>query len=224
MIKQLASFENVNILRGSQVILKNIFFEIHNAEIVFILGDSGNGKSSFLKALYGAIDITGERAELLSNDLLNIKPVALQKLRRKLGLVFQDFKLFNKLNVYNNLDYFLKSIQHNNPNERAKDIQLILEKVGLHQLQTKKPHELSGGEKQRLAIARALIHKPEVILADEPTGNLNKHLGIEIFKLLRTLALENGTSIITATHDESLARLFSAKLYYCENNAITRKD
>ncbi len=151
-------------------------------------------------------------------DLLSIKRNELQFLRRSLGMVFQDFKIFEKLTVYENLNYFLTSI---NKKDRGA-IEDILKKVELSNKTEKKGFELSGGEKQRLSVARALVHKPQIIVADEPTGNLNKSLGIEIFKLLRDLAIEQGSSIIAATHDESLTSIFAAKVYHCENQKLRR--
>ncbi len=219
---ELLRFEELNINRQNERILSNINFSLYNAEVTFILGPSGSGKSSFLKSIYGVMEIEGKSAKILGQDLLNIKKNELQLLRRKLGLVFQDFRIFEKLSVYDNLNYFLQSINFKDAEYRKQSITKILDKVELANQSTKKGFELSGGEKQRLAIARALVHKPKLVIADEPTGNLNKQLGIEIFKLLRELALEDGSSIITATHDESLAQLFSTKMYVCKNKELVK--
>lgn len=221
-LKQLLVFENITIRRGELTVLENINFTLHNAELIFILGDSGSGKSTFLKSLYGAIDIEGESAKILGHDLLEIRRKDLQLLRRELGMVFQDYKIFEKLSVFENLNYFLKSINVKDDRLRNHDIEDMLEKVGLQEYRDKKAYELSGGEKQRLAIARALVHKPKIIIADEPTGNLNQELGITVFKLLRALALEQGTSIITATHDENLPQIFSAKVFRAHSKGLHR--
>ncbi|GLR16451.1 cell division ATP-binding protein FtsE [Portibacter lacus] len=217
-LKELLSFQKIDVLRGETTILRDVTLNLHNAELVFILGASGSGKSSFLKSVYGALEIQGNYSRVLGYDLTSIKRSELQFLRRKLGLVFQDFKIFEKLTVFENLNYFLRSI--NIKNEEA--IRVILDKVGLGHKTDKRGFELSGGEKQRLAVARALVHKPQIILADEPTGNLNKTMGIEIFKLLRDLAIDQGSSIIAATHDEALTSIFSAKVFLCENQRFTR--
>lgn len=217
-LKELLGYQNIDIKRGKHVVLGNVSINLHNAELIFILGESGSGKSSFLKSVYGAIDIEGDYARVLDFNLLDIRRTDLQNLRRSLGLVFQDFKIFEKLTVFENLRYFLDSI--NKLETRA--IVEILEKVGLSDKSEKKGFELSGGEKQRLSVARALVHQPKIIIADEPTGNLNKSLGIEIFKLLRDLAIDQGTSIIAATHDESLTSIFAAKVFLCEEHKFYR--
>ena len=219
---QLINLEEARIERSGRVILKNIDLSVHDAEIVFIVGDSGSGKSSLLKSLYGALKISGKETNVLGFNLEELNVKSIQQLRKKLGLVFQDFKIFNKLSVYENLNYFLKAIGFKNEESKHKVINDILAKVDLINYSSKKAFELSGGEKQRLSIARALIHKPKLILADEPTGNLNQSLGIEIFKLLRNLALEQGSSIITATHDETLASEFSSKFYRCFDQKLMR--
>lgn len=215
---ELLSFQNINVKRGKHNVLNDVSLNLHNAELIFILGDSGSGKSSFLKSIYGALDIEGEYARVLGYDMLNIKANELQFLRRKLGMVFQDYKIFERLSVYENLSYFLKSIKI----REEKSINVILKKVGLADKTEKKGFELSGGEKQRLSVARALVHKPQIIIADEPTGNLNQSLGIEIFKLLRDLAIDQGSSIIAATHDEELTSVFSAKIYKCQRQRLNR--
>ncbi|WP_235299024.1 cell division ATP-binding protein FtsE [Portibacter marinus] len=217
-LKELLSFQNVDIKRKDEVILHDVSLNLHNAELVFILGNSGSGKSTFLKSMYGAVDVEGEYARILGHDLLSIRPHELQFLRRKLGLVFQDFKIFEKQTVFENLNYFLRSINIHDTDR----IHSILDKVDLKAKLEKKGFELSGGEKQRLAIARALVHQPQIIIADEPTGNLNKSLGIEIFKLLRDLALQQGSSIIAATHDEGLTSIFAARVFHCQNKQLER--
>lgn len=219
---ELITYENVTVSRGDLPILENIDFRLYNAEIVFIIGESGSGKSSFLKSLYGAIDISGDKAVVLDEDLLKIKRIHLQQLRRNLGLVFQDFKIFERQSVFENINYFLQSINVKDKSKRKNLTEGVLEKVGLAQTMNRKAYELSGGEKQRLAIARALVHKPKLIIADEPTGNLNKDLGLEIFTLLRDLAIEQGSSILTATHDKELSSIFSGKFFECKNGRISR--
>ncbi len=217
-LKEVLSFQNIKVSRGDLCLLDEVKINVHNAELVFVLGASGSGKSSFLKSIYGAMEIEGEYAKVLDYDLLNIRPQELPYLRRRLGLVFQDYKIFEKQSVYENLNYFLRSIKVSNESR----INHILEKVGLSEKLEKKGYQLSGGEKQRLAIARALVHKPELIVADEPTGNLNKGLGIEVFKLLRDLAIDQGSSIIAATHDEALTSIFAARVFYCEGGRLKR--
>lgn len=221
-IKELIKFESVSIKRGDTIVLENIDFILYNSEIVFLTGDSGSGKSTFLKSLYGAIDISEGHAHILNYDLNTITTKQLQFLRRKLGLVFQDFKIFDRLSVFENLNYFLNSINFKDAATRKKLVLEMCGKVGISEILNNKGHELSGGEKQRLSIARALIHRPEIIIADEPTGNLHRNLGVEIFSLLRDLAIEQGTSVLTSTHDESLAKLFSSRTYECKDKGIKR--
>lgn len=219
-IRELINYDQVSVIRKTETILKDIDFVLHNAEIVFLLGHSGSGKSSFLKSLYGALPVKGGQAKLLTYDLLKISKSELQLLRRNLGLVFQDFKLFDRLSVFQNLDYFLRAIKFGNTDIRKQNIERIVNQVELHHKLDSKVYELSGGEKQRLSIARALIHEPKIILADEPTGNLDKKMAIDIFSLLRDLALAQGSSIIASSHDNYLAEQFSVRTYFCEEKEI----
>ncbi len=219
-IKELIQFQNVNVYRKDKLILQEVNLTLHNAELIFIVGGSGSGKSSLLKSIYGALPIEGKQAAILDHDLLEIKRRDLQQLRRKLGLIFQDYKIFERLSVFENLNYFLRSINYKDAVDRKRRIDEILDKVGLTNKSHDKGYQLSGGEKQRLGIARALIHAPQIIIADEPTGNLNKSLGVDIFKLLRALALDQGTSILAATHDEQLPNIFSAKIFHCNEGRL----
>ncbi len=219
-IKELIVYNQINIIRKSEPIVKDIDFILHDAEIVFLLGTSGSGKSSFLKSFYGALPVQGAEAKVLNFNLLKINKTELQILRRKLGLVFQDFKLFDRLTVYQNLDYFLRAIKYGNKEDRKQKIENIIRKVDLYNKLENKVFELSGGEKQRLSIARALIHEPKIILADEPTGNLDKKLATDIFTLLRDLALAQGSSVIASSHDNFLADQFSVRTYLCESNHV----
>jgi cell division transport system ATP-binding protein len=173
---------------------------LNKGEFVYLLGKTGSGKSSFLKTIYGDISINVGNAEVCGFNLTNLKRNDIPFLRRKLGIVFQDFQLLNDRSVYENLVFVMKATGWKDESKMRAGIMDVLKKVGLEGKESKKPHELSGGEQQRVSIARALINNPELILADEPTGNLDPETSEEIFKLLKSIS-EAGCSVLFATHD-----------------------
>ncbi len=196
----LLKYSNVSILQDDRVVIGDLNFELHKGEFVYLLGKTGSGKSSFLKTIYGDISIGIGNAEVCGFNLTNLKRNEIPFLRRKLGIVFQDFQLLNDRSVYENLVFVMKATGWKDESKIRAGIMDVLKKVGLEGKESKKPHELSGGEQQRVSIARALINNPELILADEPTGNLDPETSEEIFKLLKSIS-EAGCSVLFATHD-----------------------
>lgn len=196
----LLKYNNVSILQDDRVVIGDLNFELHKGEFVYLLGKTGSGKSSFLKTIYGDISINIGNAEVCGFNLTNLKRNEIPFLRRKLGIVFQDFQLLNDRSVYENLVFVMKATGWKDESKIRAGIMDVLKKVGLEGKEAKKPHELSGGEQQRISIARALINNPELILADEPTGNLDPETSEEIFKLLKSIS-EAGCSVLFATHD-----------------------
>jgi len=196
----LLKYNNVSILQDDRVIIGDLNFELHKGEFVYLLGKTGSGKSSFLKTIYGDISINIGNAEVCGFNLTNLKRNEIPFLRRKLGIVFQDFQLLTDRNVHDNLTFVMKATGWKDESKIRAGIMDVLKKVGLEGKEAKKPHELSGGEQQRVSIARALINNPELILADEPTGNLDPETSEEIFKLLKSIS-EAVCSVLFATHD-----------------------
>lgn len=199
-MSHLLKYNHVSILQEDRIVISDLNFELNKGEFVYLLGKTGSGKSSFLKTIYGDISITVGNAEVCGFNLTNLKRNDIPFLRRKLGIVFQDFQLLNDRSVYENLVFVMKATGWKDENKMKAGIMDVLKKVGLEGKEFKKPHELSGGEQQRVSIARALINNPELILADEPTGNLDPETSEEIFKLLKSIS-EMGCSVLFATHD-----------------------
>tara|TARA_B100001778_G_C18549877_1_gene612501 strand:- start:445 stop:1128 length:684 start_codon:yes stop_codon:yes gene_type:complete len=219
MNKPIIEIKNLNLLQEGYEIFKNLNLNIFKGEFIYLIGETGSGKSSLLKALYADLKFkTGEI--IISNiNLKNIKANKYYTIRRKLGIIFQDFKLLNDRTIFKNLEFVLKATGWKEKNEISKKINSVLEQVSLLNYQDKMPHELSGGEQQRASIARALLNDPEIILADEPTGNLDPEKSGKIIKLLKQIN-EKGTTIIIASHDYSIIKKFSAKILKCENQNI----
>jgi len=219
MNKPIIEIKNLNLLQEGYEIFKNLNLNIFKGEFIYLIGETGSGKSSLLKALYADLKFkTGEI--IISNiNLKNIKANKYYTIRRKLGIIFQDFKLLNDRTIFKNLEFVLKATGWKEKNEISKKINSVLEQVSLLNYQDKMPHELSGGEQQRASIARALLNDPEIILADEPTGNLDPEKSEKIIKLLKQIN-EKGTTIIIASHDYSIIKKFSAKILKCENQNV----
>jgi cell division transport system ATP-binding protein len=214
------SFTNVDIYQGEDPILKHIDFTLSPAETCYLIGKSGSGKTTFLKAIYGSLPIRSGAAFVAGFDLQQLQSTNVPMLRRKLGMVFQNFLLFNEWTVGRNLSYILEATGwKERPKITARVLQ-VLEMVGLNGYEKKKVTALSGGEQQRVVIARALLNNPPLIIADEPTGNLDPDTSDEILYLLNRLSREFGTSIIIATHDYRLIRKFPARVYKCENKKV----
>jgi len=202
--------QNVTIYQEKNPVLTNVSLEVNRGEFIYLIGKTGSGKSSFLKTLYADLPLTDGVGNIVEYDLKALKENDIPYLRRKLGVVFQDFKLLPDRNVKENLLFVLKATGWTVKEEMDVKIDEVLDKVGMKNYQTKMPHQLSGGEQQRIAIARALLNDPELILADEPTGNLDPQTSVEVMEVLRKIN-ENGKTILMATHDYALLLKYPSK-------------
>ena len=208
---------NTDLNIGNKNILKNISFSISEGEMVFLIGRTGSGKTTFINSIFGNLEIEkSDKFNVLNYDLKKISENQIPFLRRKIGFVFQDFKLLNDRSIYDNLEFVLKSTGNNDKKEINKKIQRVLKLVGINSSLDKFPNQLSGGEQQRVAIARSVLNNPELIIADEPTGNLDPETSLEIIELFQRLN-KIGTSMIIATHDYNLILKLKGKVYKCED-------
>lgn len=199
----IVKYKNVDIHLDSNIILEGATFTLEEGEFAYIVGAVGSGKSSLLKTIYGEVDITNGEATLFDEfELKGLRRSKLQALRKRIGIVFQDFQLLTDRNIHDNLDFVLRCTGWKDKKERANRIREVLELVGLPQKGYKMPHELSGGEQQRIVIARAILNKPALILADEPTGNLDNETGNYIMKLLHGICREEKSAVLMITHNE----------------------
>ena len=219
MSKPIVYLDKVNIKQNDKVILSNISLSINKGEFVYMIGKTGIGKSSLLRILYGDLKIGEGEANVMGINLNKIKDKKIPYLRRKLGIVFQDFKLLSDRSIEKNLIFVLKATDWRNSSEIGVRIEEVLKMVKLKDVRNKFPHELSGGEQQRVAIARALLNKPELVLADEPTGNLDPATSIEIMQLLKDIH-NDGTTILIATHDYEIISKFPAKTIRIEKGRL----
>ncbi len=215
--------ENVTISQPNNIIFSKINLNVYKGDFIYIIGKTGSGKSTLLKALYAELPLTNGKGVIADYNLSAIKKRQVPFLRRKLGIVFQDFQLLIDRSVYENLAFVLKATGWKKKNEIQNRIQQVLEKVGLHHKEYKMPHELSGGEQQRVVIARALLNDPEIILADEPTGNLDPETSAGIIQLLMDIS-KAGRSVLVATHDYPLLKQFPAKTIKCEDTSLIELD
>lgn len=213
-------FENANIYQGDKLVLGDIQFKLAPAETCYIIGKSGSGKTSLLKTIYGSLPLRSGIGIIAEHDLTSLKEHDIPKLRRKLGMVFQDFILFDQWTVGRNLLYILEATGWKDRAKMTARVLQVLEMVGLDGYEKNPIQSLSGGEQQRVVIARALLNNPPIIIADEPTGNLDPDTSDEILYLLSRLSREYGTSIIIATHDYRLIQKFPARVFKCENNRL----
>lgn len=204
-------------------VIKNMNAEFHRGEFVYLLGRTGSGKSSFLKALYADLPVRSGQLHVLEFDLTKIKISQIPFLRRKLGIVFQDFQLLTDRNVQQNLMFVLECTGWKDKKKMEGRIKQILEQVGLAGKEEKFPYELSGGEQQRVCIARAIINEPEIILADEPTGNLDPQTSLEIYQLLKGFT-EKGKTVLFATHDALLYEKYPARTLFFEKGEVSEKN
>jgi cell division transport system ATP-binding protein len=213
------SLKNITVTQEKNTIIKNLNFEVFPGEFIYIIGKTGVGKSSLMKILYADLDFVEGEAEVVGYNLKNIKDKNIPFLRRKLGIVFQDFKLLTDRSIFDNLDFVLKATGWKNKIDRQNKIEEVLEKTAVKDKMYKLPHQISGGEQQRVAIARALLNDADIILADEPTGNLDPHSSLEIMELLQELN-RNGKTIIMATHDYALIMKYKSKTIKIEDNSL----
>ena len=208
-------YENVEIERADRLVMKNVTFSIEEGEFRYLVGKVGSGKSSLMKTMYAEVEIPrGDRAEVLGFDLLNLRRRDIPMLRRKVGIVFQDFQLLQDRSAAANLRFVLAATGWKSKSDMDDRIAEVLKAVGMENKAYKMPHELSGGEQQRIVIARALLNSPKLILADEPTGNLDPQTGYQIVSLLHRLA-EDGTAVLMATHNMQMVEDFPASLMRC---------
>lgn len=214
-------FDDVDIWQEDKLVLSKVDFKLAPAETCYIIGKSGSGKTSLLKTIYGNIPIRTGKATVAGFILNDLNDTSIPLLRRKLGMVFQDFILFDDWSVGRNLMYILEATGWKDRAQMTARVLQVLEMVGLTGHEKKPVTALSGGEQQRVVIARALLNNPPIIIADEPTGNLDPDTSDEILYLLNRLAREFGTSIIIATHDYRLIQKFPARVYKCESGKIT---
>lgn len=212
-------YQNVDIAYGPYSVLKNINFHADEGEFIYLIGKVGTGKSSLLKTFYGELDIKQGEATVLDYNIRKLKSRHLPGLRKQLGIVFQDFQLLMDRNVYYNLDFVLRATGMKKKKERQKRINEVLEQVGLLDKSQQMPFELSGGEQQRICIARAILNHPKVILADEATGNLDKENSRKAAQLLHEIS-KDGTTVIMSTHNESLITEFPGIVYRCVNGLV----
>jgi cell division transport system ATP-binding protein len=219
MSESILFLRNVTIYQEEKVILSDINLEVNHGEFIYIIGKTGSGKSSFMKTLYADLPLTEGEASIVNFDLATLKEDDIPYLRRKIGIVFQDFKLLPDRTVNENMLFVLKATGWTVPSEMQDKIDEVLDKVDMKAFASKMPHQLSGGEQQRVAIARALLNDPELILADEPTGNLDPQTSIEVLEVLRKINA-NGKTVIMATHDYALLMKFPSKTLKCEDGSI----
>ena len=219
----LIDFKKVNIYQDERLILKDIDFQATEGEFIYLIGRVGSGKSSLLKTFYGELDIDqedAEKAEVLGESVLDIKQKRIPALRRQMGIIFQDFQLLHDRSVAKNLKFVLQATGWNDSQKIDRRIDEVLAQVGMTDKRTKMPSELSGGEQQRIAIARALLNIPKIIIADEPTGNLDPETAANIVSILKDTC-KAGTTVIMSTHNINLLDQFPGKVYRCHEGELT---
>ena len=216
-------YRDVEILRQELTVLKNVNLSVEEGEFVYLIGKVGSGKSSLIKTMYAEIPIESGEAKVFDYDLAEIRRRDVPMLRRKIGVVFQDFQLLTDRSVADNLLFVLKATGWKDKEEMQERIDEVLKQVGMENKSYKMPHELSGGEQQRVVIARSILNKPKLILADEPTGNLDPETGHQIVLLLRGIA-EKGTAVIMATHNINLVEEFPGRVIKCEDKKVVEPE
>lgn len=216
MSEPIVSIKNANIYQGSSLVLQNVSFEVNKGEFVYLVGKTGTGKSSLLKTLYGELTLTEGTGTVVGFDLIGMDWKKVPFLRRNLGVIFQDFHLLTDRNVHENLKFVLKATGWKDEVLIEEKINDVLDKVGLKSKGFKMPFEMSGGEQQRVDIARALLNSPKLILADEPTGNLDPETSDEIMQLLIQIARDYGTAVIMATHDFIVINRYPSRMLKTE--------
>ena len=220
--ENIIEIHHVTIAHEENIVLKDVNLTIGSGEFVYLIGKTGSGKSSLLKTLYAELKAVEGEMRVCGFDMNKIKRKKISMLRRRLGIVFQDFELLSDRSVNDNLKFVMKATGWKNKSEMAERSEEVLEQVGLGTKGYKMPHELSGGEQQRVAIARAILNEPELILADEPTGNLDPATTDGILQLLKDISAK-GTSVIMATHDYSAMHKFQTRMLVCENGTLFEK-
>lgn len=219
MSQTVVSLKNVTIYQDHKIILSNVNLEVKHGDFIYIIGKTGSGKSSFMKTLYADLKLTEGEGSIVEYDLASLKESNIPFLRRKIGIVFQDFKLLPDRNITENMLFVLRATGWTDKMQMQMKIDEVLDKVDMKSMANKMPHQLSGGEQQRVAIARALLNDPELILADEPTGNLDPQTSVEVMETLRKINA-NGQTVIMATHDYALLLKFPSKTLKCDNGTM----
>lgn len=219
MAESVLSLSEVAVYQQDNMVLNDISLEIKPGEFVYLIGKTGSGKSSFMKTLYADLPLREGAGRIVGFNLKMLPEKDIPYLRRKLGIVFQDFKLLPDRNIHNNLLFVLKATGWKDPSGMKTRIEEVLDKVGMKTKGFKFPHELSGGEQQRIAIARALLNDPELILADEPTGNLDPQTSVEVMRVLQEIN-KTGRTILMATHDYALILKYPSKTLKCEGSKV----
>ena len=220
MNKPIINIEGVDIHQMDHQVFSNITLKVNAGDFLYLIGETGSGKSSLLKALYGELKVSAGNISLTDINLNKIKSKEIPALRRKLGIVFQDFQLLPDRSVFDNLSFVLKATGWKDKTKISTRINEVLESVHLNNVKEKMPYTLSGGEQQRAAIARALLNNPEIILADEPTGNLDPEKSNKIIELLQEINAK-GTTILIATHDYSIIKKYKARTLQCANQKVS---
>jgi len=219
MSETILQLKDASIYQGESLVLSNVNVDINKGEFVYLIGKTGTGKSSFMKTLYGDLPLNEGEGFIVDYDLKTLKEKDIPFLRRKLGVVFQDFKLLIDRTINDNLLFVLKATGWKDKEKMNARVEEVLTKVGMKTKGFKFPHELSGGEQQRVAIARALLNNPELILADEPTGNLDPQTSVEVMEVLQDIN-KNGNTILMATHDYALLLKYPSKTLKCDENQV----
>lgn len=223
MTKIVVDFHRAKALIKKEIILDDVTFQIHEGEFWYFLGRTGSGKSTVLKLIYAELSFEGEKGIVLNYDLSKIRSRNIPYLRRKIGMVFQDFQLLTDRNVFKNLEFVLKATGCNDKTKREERIHQVLEKVGMLAHMGKMPHQLSGGEQQKVCIARALLNEPELLLFDEPTGNLDPLSSAEVLEIILELK-STGKTIIMATHDILMVEKYPAPILWFQDQRVIKQD
>lgn len=222
-MEKIVDYKGVELHRKELIVLKNVDFTLEEGEFVYLIGKVGSGKSSLLKSMYAEIPVAAGEARVLGYDLRDLRRRDIPMLRRKIGIVFQDFQLLTDRSVYENLRFVLDATGWSDRHEIDGRIEEVLTEVGMLTKSYKMPHELSGGEQQRIVIARALLNRPRLILADEPTGNLDPATGEQIVNRLREIS-RKGTAVVMATHNLGLVEEMPGRVVKCERKGIAEYE
>lgn len=217
--KLLIEYVGAEVLRDDLPVLRDVNFSLHAGEYIYLIGRVGSGKSSLLKTMYNDLPVSARKAVVMGYDMTSIKERDVPYLRRKMGIVFQDFQLLTDRSVRENLLFVLRATGWKNNEDMEARVEEVLSQVGMTKKAYRMPHELSGGEQQRIAIARALLNKPKVILADEPTGNLDPQTGKQIVDLLHRISKE-GTAVVMSTHNLTFCDEYPGRIYRCEGRQL----